>query len=116
VTLGAVVPSGFVGDVFFDVGNDTCGTCIGLGEVHRRLTIQMRIGLLHPFERFSAAAPNRGASYKVCLIDLDPQASTTTLCGYVPDAEVTEDMTVMPIVYGEKPDLADSPIPSYWPG
>lgn len=54
--------------------------------------------------------------HNVCLIDLDPQASTTTLMGYVPDAEVTEDMTVMPVVYGERPDLADSPIPSYWPG
>ncbi len=52
--------------------------------------------------------------HKVCLIDLDPQASTTTLCGYVPDAEVTEEMTVMPVVYGEQADLAYAPIPSYW--
>lgn len=54
--------------------------------------------------------------HKVCLIDLDPQASTTTLMGYVPDAEVTEDMTVMPVVYGEQPDLTFAPIPSYWDG
>lgn len=54
--------------------------------------------------------------HKVCLIDLDPQASTTTLMGYVPDAEVTEDMTVMPVVYGEQPDLGYAPIPSYWNG
>lgn len=54
--------------------------------------------------------------HKVCLIDLDPQASTTTLMGYVPDAEVTEEMTVMPVVYGEQADLSYAPIPSYWDG
>jgi chromosome partitioning protein len=54
--------------------------------------------------------------HKVCLIDLDPQASTTTLMGYVPDAEVTEEMTVMPVVYGEANDLSYAPVPSYWDG
>ena len=54
--------------------------------------------------------------HKVLLIDLDPQASTTTLMGYVPDAEVTEDMTVMPVVYGDKTDLTYAAIPSYWNG
>jgi chromosome partitioning protein len=54
--------------------------------------------------------------HKVCLIDLDPQASSTTLMGYVPDAEISEDMTVMPVVYGDQPDLAFAPIPSYWDG
>lgn len=52
--------------------------------------------------------------HKVCLIDLDPQASTTTLMGYVPDAEIDEGQTVMPVVYDEKPDLSYAPIPSYW--
>jgi len=54
--------------------------------------------------------------HKVLLMDLDPQASTTTLMGYVPDAEVTEEMTVMPAVYGEQPDLSYACIPSYWEG
>lgn len=54
--------------------------------------------------------------HKVCLIDLDPQASSTTLMGYVPDAEITEDMTVMRVVYGDAPDLQYAPIPSYWDG
>lgn len=54
--------------------------------------------------------------HKVCIIDLDPQASTTTLAGYVPDAEVDESMTVMPVVYGDAPDLRNAPVPSYWPG
>lgn len=53
---------------------------------------------------------------KGLLIDLDPQASATTLMGYVPDAEITEEMTVMPVVYGDEPDLSYAPIASYWPG
>ncbi|MGF6971695.1 chromosome partitioning protein [Paraburkholderia sp. JPY465] len=52
--------------------------------------------------------------HKVLLIDLDPQASTTTLMGYVPTPEVTEEMTVMPLVYEEQPDLSYAIIPSYW--
>jgi chromosome partitioning protein len=54
--------------------------------------------------------------HKVLLVDLDPQASTTTLMGYVPDAEITEEMTVMPIVYGDHTDLSYAPIASYWDG
>jgi chromosome partitioning protein len=54
--------------------------------------------------------------HKVLLVDLDPQASTTTLMGYVPDAEVTEEMTVMPVVYGDETDLSYAAIPSYWSG
>jgi len=54
--------------------------------------------------------------HKVCLVDLDPQASSTTLMGYVPDAEITEDMTVMRVVYGDEVDLQYAPIASYWDG
>lgn len=53
--------------------------------------------------------------HKVCVIDLDPQASTTTLFGFVPDAEVKEEQTVMPVVYGEQPDLGYAPMATYWP-
>ncbi|WP_250487886.1 ParA family protein [Caballeronia sp. GaOx3] len=52
--------------------------------------------------------------HKVLLIDLDPQASSTTLMGYVPTPEVTEEMTVMPVVYGEQSDLSYATTPSYW--
>ena len=52
--------------------------------------------------------------HKVLLIDLDPQASATTLMGYVPTPEVTEEMTVMPIVYEDATDLAAVTIQSYW--
>lgn len=53
---------------------------------------------------------------KVLVIDLDPQASTTTLMGYVPDAEVSEEMTVMPVVYGDQTDLSYAVTSSYWDG
>ncbi|MET3135136.1 chromosome partitioning protein [Oxalobacteraceae bacterium GrIS 1.11] len=54
--------------------------------------------------------------HKVLLVDLDPQASATTLMGYVPDAEINEEMTVMPVVYGDQTDLSYAAIPSYWSG
>jgi chromosome partitioning protein len=61
--------------------------------------------------------------HRVLVIDLDPQASSTTLFGYIPDAEVEEDQTVMPIIFGAAEDgglgpadLSDTPAPSYWDG
>lgn len=54
--------------------------------------------------------------HKVCVIDLDPQASTTTLFGLVPDAEIEEQQTVMPVVFGEQTDLSYAPMETYWPG
>jgi chromosome partitioning protein len=35
--------------------------------------------------------------YKVLIIDLDSQGSTTTLCGYYPDADISFDQTALPI-------------------
>lgn len=54
--------------------------------------------------------------YNVALIDLDPQASTTTLMGWEPDADVTESDTVMPLVYGDAPDLTYAVQETYWDG
>ncbi len=53
--------------------------------------------------------------HKVLLIDLDPQASSTTMMGYLPDAEVTEELTVMPVVYEEQADLMYAIQETYWP-
>lgn len=67
----------------------------------------------------SAVAIGQGLTlrgHKVLLIDLDPQGSSTTLMGFVPDAEITEEMTVMPVVYGDQPDLQYAPFASYWDG
>ncbi|PEH40496.1 chromosome partitioning protein [Burkholderia gladioli] len=53
--------------------------------------------------------------HKVLLVDLDPQASSTTLMGYVPTAEIGEAQTVMPFIYGDEPNLDYSIVESYWP-
>jgi chromosome partitioning protein len=53
---------------------------------------------------------------RVCFIDLDPQASASTLFGLVPATEVQENQTVMPVVYGDETTLAYAPQPTYWPG
>jgi chromosome partitioning protein len=34
---------------------------------------------------------------EVLLIELDPQASSTALVGYIPDAEIQGEMTIMPL-------------------
>lgn len=53
---------------------------------------------------------------RVLIVDLDPQASLTSLCGLLPDAEIQEEMTVMPLIYGEQDDLAYAVQPTYWDG
>lgn len=54
--------------------------------------------------------------HKVLLIDLDPEARATTLMGYVPEAEIGEHMTVLPVICGQQQDLRYAPRPSYWDG
>lgn len=53
---------------------------------------------------------------RVLIVDLDPQASLTTLCGLLPDAEIAEDSTVMPYIYGDKTDLRYAIRETYWDG
>lgn len=52
--------------------------------------------------------------YKVLLIDVDPQAGSTMLLGYIPDIEIDEDMTIMPVINGKQQDLQYTPIQTYW--
>jgi chromosome partitioning protein len=54
--------------------------------------------------------------HKVLLVDLDPQGSATTLFGVLPDAEVEQEHTAMPLFTGEHDDLSYAVRPSYWPG
>ncbi len=53
---------------------------------------------------------------RVLIVDLDPQASLTTLCGLLPDAEISEDMTVMPLIYNDQSDLTYAVQNTYWDG
>jgi len=54
--------------------------------------------------------------HRVLIIDLDPQASLTALCGLLPEKNVSEDDTVMPLIYGDQVDLAYAIRPTYWDG
>lgn len=53
---------------------------------------------------------------RVLIVDLDPQASLSSLCGLLPSAEVDSDMTVMPLIYGDQPDLRYAIQSTYWDG
>jgi len=79
-----------IGNFKANAGKTTC--VVGLGQ---RLTLQ---------------------GHKVLLIDLDPQASSTTLMGYAPDVDISEEMTIMPFIYGDHQNLRYAVKPSYWDG
>ena len=54
--------------------------------------------------------------HKVLAIDLDPQGSLTTLFGILPQTEIAEDMTALPLLRGEQ-DAIDHVIrQTYWDG
>jgi chromosome partitioning protein len=53
---------------------------------------------------------------KVLVVDLDPQASLTELCGLYAESDVMEEDTVMPLVYGDQVDLTYAVKPTYWDG
>lgn len=52
-----------------------------------------------------------------CLvIDLDPQGSLTSLFGYLPDIDVQDKNTVMPLYYGHEILLDTAVVSTYWDG
>lgn len=54
--------------------------------------------------------------YKCLLIDLDPQGSATSLCGVLPDIEVDEGLTVLPLYMGQETSIDYAIRPTYWSG
>lgn len=54
--------------------------------------------------------------YDTLLLDGDPQGSSTTLCGTVPETDVDESDTVMPFLTGDQPDLRYAVRKTYWDG
>lgn len=54
--------------------------------------------------------------HKVLLIDADPQASATTLFGIIPELEVPEEKTLLPLFRGDEETIEDSIRPTYWEG
>lgn len=53
---------------------------------------------------------------KVLVIDLDPQGSLTTLFGILPDTEVSEEDTILPLALGEETSIRYAIRPTYWDG
>jgi chromosome partitioning protein len=54
--------------------------------------------------------------YKVLCIYLDPQGSLTSLCGYLPDTQVDEEDTVLPLCAGDETSLRYAIKSTYWDG
>ena len=53
---------------------------------------------------------------RVLLVDLDPQASLSALNGVIADSEVTDEQTILPLIYGEQSDLSYAIQSTYWDG
>jgi chromosome partitioning protein len=51
---------------------------------------------------------------RVLVIDCDPQGTTTQLCGWAPDAEISDDHTLLPLVYGDESTLEYAVQETYW--
>ena len=54
--------------------------------------------------------------HKVLVIDTDPQGSLTTLFGILPDSEVDEDDTILPLAMGEETSIRYAIRSTYWDG
>lgn len=67
----------------------------------------------------TAAALAQGLSlrgHKVLIIDCDPQGSLTTLFGVMPNTEVEEEQTILPLCLGESDSIMSAIQPTYWDG
>ena len=53
--------------------------------------------------------------YRVLVVDTDSQATTTSMFGYVPDAEIDEDSTILPYLSGFQTTLDYAVRRTYWP-
>jgi len=54
--------------------------------------------------------------HKVLVIDTDPQGSLTTLFGILPDTEVEEQDTILPLAMGSETSIRYAIRPTYWDG
>ncbi|MCH9674384.1 MAG: AAA family ATPase [Gammaproteobacteria bacterium] len=52
--------------------------------------------------------------YRVCVLDCDPQGSTTSLFGVNPDMDLDEDDTLVAFFHGEQESLSYAIRPTYW--
>jgi chromosome partitioning protein len=54
--------------------------------------------------------------YRVLVIDTDSQATTTAMFGYMPDAEIDQEATILPYLEGREPSLEYAIQKTYIPG
>lgn len=54
--------------------------------------------------------------HRVLLIDADPQASATTLFGIIPELEIQEEQTLLPLCRGDQESIEYAIRPTYWEG
>lgn len=54
--------------------------------------------------------------HKVLVIDSDPQGSLTTLFGRLPETEIEESQTLVPLFNGDATDVRSAIQPTYWDG
>lgn len=54
--------------------------------------------------------------HRVLMIDTDPQGSLTTLFGILPDTEVQEEDTILPLAMGSETSIRYAIRPTYWDG
>lgn len=53
--------------------------------------------------------------YRVLVIDTDSQATTTSMFGYMPDAQITQEQTLMPYLDSTESSLVYAVRKTYWP-
>jgi chromosome partitioning protein len=54
--------------------------------------------------------------YRTLALDLDPQASLTTLFGLLPDSDIPDEATALPFFMGDTPNLSDIIRKTHWHG
>ena len=54
--------------------------------------------------------------HRVLLLDCDPQGSLTTLFGILPDTEVSDEQTILPVCLGLQASIAPAIQQTYWDG
>lgn len=73
----------------------------GVGKTTTAMTLAQGLSLL---------------GHKVLAIDTDPQGSLTTLFGILPDTEVDEQDTILPLALGREQSISGAIRPTYWDG
>ncbi|WP_259677633.1 AAA family ATPase [Ralstonia pseudosolanacearum] len=51
---------------------------------------------------------------RVLVVDCDPQGSSTQLCGFAPETEVSDHETLLPLFYGDETDVRYAIRQTYW--